>query len=135
MGGIRSASSTDGCGPMAVALRPGSWELAGGTADGAPPTAACVLARQAALQERRRAAELNHSKQLYTKDPHGGPYRKVCAQPPAAGSVPLAGAARFRACMRAWPWYWCWYPPTAHASLLRIHLPPTCREHKARCPP
>ncbi len=41
-------------------------------------------ARRAALQARRQEAEAHHHKDLWTKDPHGGPHRKVRAR--AAGA-------------------------------------------------
>ncbi|KAG2446762.1 hypothetical protein HYH02_008323 [Chlamydomonas schloesseri] len=52
-----------------------SWALAELAAP--PPDADEVAARRAALAARRADAERFHFKQLWTKDPHGGPYRKV----------------------------------------------------------
>lgn len=44
----------------------------------------CVLGKwnidvqDALLQKRRTDAEEHHHKQIWTKDPYGGPYEKVC---------------------------------------------------------
>lgn len=39
-----------------------------------------VVSREVRLQQRRTDAEEHHHKQIWTKDPHGGPYKKVCLE-------------------------------------------------------
>ena len=53
--------------------------------------AACTIAGQAALVERLRAdREAHRHTQIWTKDAHGGPYRKVRAAPRPRADPPGA---------------------------------------------
>ncbi|GLC33597.1 hypothetical protein PLESTM_000089900 [Pleodorina starrii] len=84
---VRSAATAV---PAAVPAGSRSWALA--ELDAPPPDAEQVLVRRAALAARRAEAEAHHHRDVWVKDPHGGPYRKALARGSGRGAAagPLA---------------------------------------------
>ncbi|GIL53129.1 hypothetical protein Vafri_8818 [Volvox africanus] len=72
--GCRDFENSNSSGAL-VCLSERSWALA--ELNAPPPDANQVLARRAVLEERRAAAERHYYRDVWVKDPHGGPYRKA----------------------------------------------------------
>ncbi|KAG2494101.1 hypothetical protein HYH03_007740 [Edaphochlamys debaryana] len=85
--------------PLPLARAPASWALA--ELEAPPPTPEQVLARRDALAAARAAAEAHHHRDVWVKEPHGGPYRKaVSRSAPGAAASPAGPLA-------------AWSPPAA----------------------
>lgn len=69
-----SSSTANGIGAL-VRLGERSWTLA--ELNAPPPDSTQVLSRRKALATRRAEAEAHHHRDVWVKEPHGGPYRKV----------------------------------------------------------